>query len=339
MAGASGGGRGMIRRVPLPRLERVLPQPAVAIATTLLAAAALAGAWRAGGAASYADGWSMAAFALCLSGAVVAAYRYPIHVRHQTKVLLVTVAYYLLAVLVPAPLAALTAGLGGEVSQRGRSGAYVSDIATEAARRVVVVLLGSLAVHAGIGVPSPSALLVGAALAMALVDAVTFALVYAPMTGDQPWRAMVVTARATMPAEAVQYGVGLLGAIAARQDWWTLILLLIPCGLVYKSFKVLKEMQDGTRQLLENMADAVDLRDAYTGGHSRRVTAYSAIILRALDLPADSPEVTLILAAAHVHDIGKIGVPDAVLNRVCFIRVGARPSPPDPLSRARERGR
>jgi len=83
----------------------------------------------------------------------------------------------------------------------------------------------------------------------------------------------------------------------------------------------------------------VDLRDAYTGGHSRRVTAYSAIVLRALDLPADSPEVTLILAAARVHDIGKIGVPDAALNRVCFIRVGARSSPPDPLSRARKGGR
>ncbi len=318
MEGASGGGSGMTRRVPLVHLERVLPQPIVAIATTLLAALALAAAWRAGGAVSQADLWPMAALALCLSGAVVAAYRYPIHVRHQTKVLLVTVAYYLLAVLVPPPLAALAAGLGalgGEVAQRGRSGAYASDIATEAARRVVVVLLGALVVHAGIGVPSPSALLVGAALAMALVDAVTFALVYAPMTDDQPWRAMVVTARATMPAEAVQYAVGLLGAIAAQQDWWTLILLLIPCGLVYKSFKVLKEMQDGTRQLLENMADAVDLRDAYTGGHSRRVTAYSAIILRALDLPADSPEVTLILAAARVHDIGKIGVPDAVLNK------------------------
>jgi len=316
MAGM-GGGR-LTRPAAMVRLERLLPQPAVAMATALLAAAALAAAWRAGGAVSQADLWPLAVLALCLSGAVVAAYRYPIHVRHQTKVLLVTVAYYLLAVLVPPPLAALAAGLGalgGEVSQRGRSGAYASDIATEAARRVVVVLLGALVVHAGIGALSPSALLVGAALAMALVDAVTFALVYAPMTGDRPWRAMVVTARATMPAEAVQYGVGLLGAIAARQDWWTLLLLLIPCGLVYKSFKVLKELQDGTRQLLENMADAVDLRDAYTGGHSRRVTAYSAIILRALDLPADSPEVTLILAAARVHDIGKIGVPDAVLNK------------------------
>jgi len=299
-----------------PRLERLLPQPAVAVATTLLAAAALAVAWRARGAVSHADAWPAAVLALCLSAAVVAAYRYPIHVRHQTKVLLAPVAYYLLAVLVPPPLAALAAGLGalgGEVSQRGRSGAYASDIVTEAARRVVMVLPSALIAHARIGALPQPALLVGAALTMALVDAVTIALVYAPMTRERPARAIAETARATLPSEAVQYAVGLLGAVAAQQYWWTLILLLIPCALVYKSFKVLREMQDGTRQLLENMADAVDLRDAYTGGHSRRVTAYTGMILREMNL--SGPEVTLILAAARVHDIGKIGVPDAVLNK------------------------
>ncbi len=89
--------------------------------------------------------------ALCLAlglvGAVVVAYQYPVHVRHQTKVYLFTVAYYLLAVLVPPPLAAAAAGLGalaGELSRRGSSGAYPSDIATEAGRRVLMVLPAAL---------------------------------------------------------------------------------------------------------------------------------------------------------------------------------------------------
>jgi putative nucleotidyltransferase with HDIG domain len=72
-------------------------------------------------------------------------------------------------------------------------------------------------------------------------------------------------------------------------------------------------MHDSTRQLLENMADAVDLRDPYTGSHSRRVTACSAAILQELGL--HGPEVDLIVTAARVHDIGKIGTPDAVLNK------------------------
>jgi HD-GYP domain-containing protein (c-di-GMP phosphodiesterase class II) len=61
------------------------------------------------------------------------------------------------------------------------------------------------------------------------------------------------------------------------------------------------------------MADAVDLRDPYTGGHSRRVAEYCAGILRKLELAG--PEVDLIIAAARVHDIGKIGVPDEILNK------------------------
>jgi HD-GYP domain-containing protein (c-di-GMP phosphodiesterase class II) len=56
-----------------------------------------------------------------------------------------------------------------------------------------------------------------------------------------------------------------------------------------------------------------DLRDPYTGGHSRRVTAYCAQLLAALGM--HGPEVELVLAAARVHDIGKIGIPDAILNK------------------------
>jgi HD-GYP domain-containing protein (c-di-GMP phosphodiesterase class II) len=57
----------------------------------------------------------------------------------------------------------------------------------------------------------------------------------------------------------------------------------------------------------------VDLRDPYTGGHSRRVAHYCAGIFRQLALVG--PEVDLIIAAARVHDIGKIGVPDHILNK------------------------
>jgi HD-GYP domain-containing protein (c-di-GMP phosphodiesterase class II) len=89
--------------------------------------------------------------------------------------------------------------------------------------------------------------------------------------------------------------------------------LIVPGSLIYTAFKSMKEMHEDTRQLLESMADAVDLRDAYTGGHSRRVTEYSAAILKQLGL--QGPEVKLILSAARVHDIGKIGIPDAVLHK------------------------
>jgi putative nucleotidyltransferase with HDIG domain len=83
--------------------------------------------------------------------------------------------------------------------------------------------------------------------------------------------------------------------------------------LVQQAFKSGREMSDGTRQMLESLADTVDLRDMYTGGHSRRVTELCAGILR--ELPMEGPDADLILTAARLHDIGKIGVPDAVLHK------------------------
>jgi putative nucleotidyltransferase with HDIG domain len=114
-------------------------------------------------------------------------------------------------------------------------------------------------------------------------------------------------------AEGAEYLVGLLGALAALQQLWAVFLLFLPTALVYLAFKSSKEMREGTREMLESMADTVDLRDPYTGGHSRRVADLCGKILR--ELPRSGPEVDLILLAARVHDIGKIGVPDYVLNK------------------------
>jgi HD-GYP domain-containing protein (c-di-GMP phosphodiesterase class II) len=61
------------------------------------------------------------------------------------------------------------------------------------------------------------------------------------------------------------------------------------------------------------MADTVDFRDPYTGGHSRRVTELTAGILH--ELGKQGPGFDLIVTAARVHDIGKIGLPDRVLMK------------------------
>jgi len=296
------------------RVRRMTPQPAVGSAVAGCGLLALGVAWLHPAATRFP--LSAGGLAVLLAGAIVAAYSYPIHVGHQTKVFLCTVAYYLLAVLVPTPLAVLAAGLGalgGEVSRRRASGAYPSDIASEVGRRLLMVLVGGLLAHAGEGGAPSSLGLLSAALALGVLDALSLPLVIAPMAGEPPRQVLAATVRETALPEGVQYVVGIVGADAALRHLWTLGLLVVPCAVVYAAFKVMTEMHDGTRQLLENMADAVDLRDPYTGGHSRRVTEYSAAILRELGL--HGPEIDLIVTAARVHDIGKIGVPDAVLNK------------------------
>jgi putative nucleotidyltransferase with HDIG domain len=64
---------------------------------------------------------------------------------------------------------------------------------------------------------------------------------------------------------------------------------------------------------LAQLAVAVELQDAYTIGHSRRVARHAAVIARALGLPDEQAK--RIQAAATVHDIGKLHVPRAVLNK------------------------
>ncbi|ADW69193.1 response regulator receiver modulated metal dependent phosphohydrolase [Granulicella tundricola MP5ACTX9] len=73
-------------------------------------------------------------------------------------------------------------------------------------------------------------------------------------------------------------------------------------------------MQDLERSYditLEAMGDALDLRDAETEGHSKRVTAYSIALAREMGLNAH--ELRVIARGAFLHDIGKISTPDSVL--------------------------
>ncbi len=64
---------------------------------------------------------------------------------------------------------------------------------------------------------------------------------------------------------------------------------------------------------LEALGDALDLKDAETEGHSKRVTAFTMAIARAMDLPRELRDV--IARGAFLHDIGKMAIPDAILRK------------------------
>ncbi len=64
---------------------------------------------------------------------------------------------------------------------------------------------------------------------------------------------------------------------------------------------------------LEALGDALDLKDAETEGHSKRVTAYTIAIAREMRLPADA--IRVIARGAFLHDIGKMAIPDEVLRK------------------------
>ena len=64
---------------------------------------------------------------------------------------------------------------------------------------------------------------------------------------------------------------------------------------------------------LEALGDALDLKDAETEGHSKRVTAFTIAIARAMGI--DTEKIRIIARGAFLHDIGKMAIPDAILRK------------------------
>src|SRR5258708_8184314 len=64
---------------------------------------------------------------------------------------------------------------------------------------------------------------------------------------------------------------------------------------------------------LEALGDALDLKDAETEGHSKRVTAFTIAMARAMGL--SSERIRVIARGAFLHDIGKMAIPHPILRK------------------------
>jgi response regulator RpfG family c-di-GMP phosphodiesterase len=73
------------------------------------------------------------------------------------------------------------------------------------------------------------------------------------------------------------------------------------------------DLQASYEASLEALVTALDFRDNETHGHSRRVVEYAVIVAESLGV--GEPELTWIRRGAILHDVGKIGVPDAILRK------------------------
>ena len=74
-----------------------------------------------------------------------------------------------------------------------------------------------------------------------------------------------------------------------------------------------EQINNMTVQTITTVANALDAKDSYSEGHSRRVAVYAAQIAEKLGLSKE--DIRNIRIIALLHDIGKIGVPDSVLNK------------------------
>jgi HD-GYP domain-containing protein (c-di-GMP phosphodiesterase class II) len=80
--------------------------------------------------------------------------------------------------------------------------------------------------------------------------------------------------------------------------------------------RLFKDREEVILGALEALAKAVDARDPYTEGHSERVTQYALTIARQMHYaPKDQQSWVRLERGGRVHDIGKIGTPDAILQK------------------------
>lgn len=84
-------------------------------------------------------------------------------------------------------------------------------------------------------------------------------------------------------------------------------------AIAIRNSQLVGELQDLFLSTVSTLAKAVDAKDRYTAGHSHRVTLYALEIATELGLADEQQD--LLRVAGLMHDVGKIGVPEAILRK------------------------
>ena len=124
------------------------------------------------------------------------------------------------------------------------------------------------------------------------------------------WRSHLVR---DLPIELTQVGVGIIAAILSVVEPLVVPILAVPVVLISISSRRASQLESDTHDALRRLVELLELRDAYTAGHSRRVAETSRALATELGFTHD--EAIVIESAGEVHDIGKIIIEPAVLHK------------------------
>jgi len=119
--------------------------------------------------------------------------------------------------------------------------------------------------------------------------------------------------RLIMPHLFMLAPLGVLLALLFQYSPYAAVLLVVPVYILHLAIEAVRDILKQALDTIEFMAITMDERDAYTFGHSKRVSEYSAAIATSLGLPEDKVEE--IRKAGLIHDLGKVAIPDRVLQK------------------------
>ena len=153
-----------------------------------------------------------------------------------------------------------------------------------------------------------------AAVAYLVVNVTMVAIALGTMQGKSPWSIWGSNIRWATPNFLALAPLALLIALVYQNfEWVGLVLLFIPLLLSRHSFRLYVDMRENYLNTIEALVQALEAKDPYTSGHSDRVAKFAVAIAEKLGMTEE--QVEFIKYAAVLHDVGKIGVSENILNK------------------------
>ena len=146
-----------------------------------------------------------------------------------------------------------------------------------------------------------------------LLNGVLVAVVIGLSERIRPWEVMLLNSQGSLIQFVSHVPLGGIVVILYQNRPWAVLLVFLPLAAIYLSYANAARLTSAARNTLQVLANLVDARDPYTAKHSRRVAQYALTIARQLQVPLPLQET--LWAAASIHDLGKLTVPESLLQK------------------------
>lgn len=147
-----------------------------------------------------------------------------------------------------------------------------------------------------------------------VANSAMFTIVLAIVNREKPYSIWLTNVKWATPNFLSMAPLGILiSFIYIRIGFWGLVLFLVPLAFARHSFQSYMDMRQAFMDTILSLSKIIDAKDPYTRGHSARVAQYAVALARHMKWPED--RVDLFQYIAMIHDIGKVGIPEAILKK------------------------
>lgn len=147
-----------------------------------------------------------------------------------------------------------------------------------------------------------------------ILNTIIISFLMATMIEDNFIRIWISSIKDIIPSIVAVGTIGIIMALAfISYSYGAVLLFLGPLLLARYSYKLYMDMRHVSLSVIESLSKALDAKDSYTSGHVSRVEEYCVKLAESLDFSAKETE--NVRLASRLHDIGKIGISDDILNK------------------------